>query len=99
MQIDSLPTREGLGKGLFPILGKVIYEKYPLVYLDNAATTQKPRQVVECISSPNKPLTYTKLPGKPCVDSSMHAARRRLSLLAERRRASISWHLASVRLS
>lgn len=31
----------------FPILGKMVYEKYPLVYLDNAATTQKPRLVVE----------------------------------------------------
>ena len=50
MQIDSLPTREGLGKGLFPILGEVIYGKYPLVYLDNAATTQKPRQVVEAMT-------------------------------------------------
>ena len=50
MQVDSLPTREGLGKGLFPILGKVIYGKYPLVYLDNAATTQKPRQVVEAMT-------------------------------------------------
>ena len=27
-----------------------IYEKYPLVYLDNAATTQKPRQVVEAMT-------------------------------------------------
>lgn len=31
----------------FPILGRKVYEKYPLVYLDNAATTQKPRLVVE----------------------------------------------------
>ncbi len=31
----------------FPILGRMVYEKYPLVYLDNAATTQKPRLVVE----------------------------------------------------
>ena len=36
--------------GLFPILGKVLYGKYPLVYLDNAATTQKPRQVVEAMT-------------------------------------------------
>ena len=47
---SPLPTREGLGKGLFPILGKVLYGKYPLVYLDNAATTQKPRQVVEAMT-------------------------------------------------
>ena len=33
----------------FPILGREIYGK-PLVYLDNAATTQKPRCVVEAIS-------------------------------------------------
>jgi hypothetical protein len=30
----------------FPILSREIYGK-PLVYLDNGATTQKPRQVVE----------------------------------------------------
>ena len=34
----------------FPILGRRIYGKYPLVYLDNAATTQKPRRVVESMS-------------------------------------------------
>ena len=34
----------------FPILGKVIYGKHPLVYLDNAATTQKPRCVVEAMT-------------------------------------------------
>ena len=33
----------------FPILSRSIYGK-PLVYLDNAATTQKPRVVVEAIS-------------------------------------------------
>ncbi len=34
----------------FPILSKVIYDKYPLVYLDNAATTQKPRCVVDAMT-------------------------------------------------
>jgi len=34
----------------FPILTKTIYKKYPLVYLDNAATTQKPRIVVEAMT-------------------------------------------------
>lgn len=33
----------------FPILGREVYGK-PLVYLDNAATTQKPRCVVEAIT-------------------------------------------------
>ena len=34
----------------FPILGEMVYGK-PLVYLDNAATTQKPQCVIECISN------------------------------------------------
>ena len=34
----------------FPILKRKIYDRYPLVYLDNAATTQKPRQVVEAMT-------------------------------------------------
>ena len=33
----------------FPILSRTVYNR-PLVYLDNAATTQKPRQVVEAIT-------------------------------------------------
>ena len=33
----------------FPILGQQVYGK-PLVYLDNAATTQKPQQVIQAIS-------------------------------------------------
>lgn len=32
----------------FPILSRTVYDR-PLVYLDNAATTQKPREVVEAI--------------------------------------------------
>ncbi len=34
----------------FPILGRTVYGK-PLVYLDNGATTQKPRAVVEAITN------------------------------------------------
>ena len=33
----------------FPILGREVYGK-PLVYLDNAATTQKPQCVIDSIS-------------------------------------------------
>jgi len=51
---SPLHTREGMGVGPirndFPILNKTIYGKYPLVYLDNAATTQKPRVVVEAMT-------------------------------------------------
>ncbi|MCI6161199.1 MAG: cysteine desulfurase [Prevotellaceae bacterium] len=32
----------------FPILGRMVYDR-PLVYLDNAATTQKPRAVVDAL--------------------------------------------------
>ncbi len=50
----SSPSGEvGRGVGVrsdFPILGRKIYDKYPLVYLDNAATTQKPRCVVEAMT-------------------------------------------------
>lgn len=50
MQVNHpLPLSEDW-RGHFPILGKVLYGKYPLVYLDNAATTQKPRQVVEAMT-------------------------------------------------
>ncbi|MGE3936167.1 MAG: aminotransferase class V-fold PLP-dependent enzyme, partial [Rhodospirillaceae bacterium] len=34
----------------FPILGELVYGK-PLVYLDNGASAQKPRQVIEAISN------------------------------------------------
>ena len=37
-------------RSVFPILERKIYKKYPLVYLDNAATTQKPRQVIEAMT-------------------------------------------------
>jgi cysteine desulfurase / selenocysteine lyase len=33
----------------FPILDRVVHGDKPLVYLDNAATSQKPRQVIEAI--------------------------------------------------
>jgi cysteine desulfurase / selenocysteine lyase len=33
----------------FPILAKVLHEGVPLIYLDNAATTQRPSQVIQAI--------------------------------------------------
>eukprot|EP00894_Picocystis_sp_ML_P005386 jgi/Pico_ML_1/55903/g1517.t1 len=34
----------------FPILERQVYESFPLVYLDSAATSQKPRCVIEAMS-------------------------------------------------
>ena len=34
-------------RGDFPILSRTVYGK-PLVYLDSAATSQKPRRVIDC---------------------------------------------------
>ena len=34
----------------FPILSRILPSGRPLVYLDNAATTQKPRQVIKAMS-------------------------------------------------
>ncbi|MFW5657684.1 MAG: aminotransferase class V-fold PLP-dependent enzyme [Bacteroidota bacterium] len=34
----------------FPILSEKLYKKYPLVYLDNGATTQKPKVVIDTIN-------------------------------------------------
>ena len=53
-ELIPLPFRQGQGGGTvredFPILEKKIYKKYPLVYLDNGATTQKPRSVVDAMT-------------------------------------------------
>ncbi|WP_371519296.1 cysteine desulfurase [Kitasatospora sp. NBC_01300] len=35
----------------FPILQRVLHDDKPLVYLDNAATSQKPRQVLEALTA------------------------------------------------
>jgi cysteine desulfurase/selenocysteine lyase len=51
-----LPTRPaapldvGRIRADFPILSETVRDGRPLVYLDNAATTQKPRQVIDAIS-------------------------------------------------
>ena len=48
----TIPSLTGRAEGAssdFPILSRTVYGK-PLIYLDNAATTQKPRCVVEAIA-------------------------------------------------
>lgn len=44
-QIIDLPAV----RAMFPILNRKVYDK-PLVYLDNAATTQKPQRVIDAIT-------------------------------------------------
>ncbi len=76
----------------------------PFIYFDNGATTQKPRLVVEAITDeyysvnanvhrgvhffPSRLPSCMKLPVKRYVSLSMHAARMKLSLHAERRKVS-----------
>jgi cysteine desulfurase/selenocysteine lyase len=48
--IDLSPTKIQSVRDDFPILSRTIYGK-PLVYFDNAATTQKPVSVIEAISN------------------------------------------------
>ncbi|HJN67277.1 MAG TPA: cysteine desulfurase [Pirellulales bacterium] len=44
----KIPGLDPLGlRADFPILSTLVHEKWPLVYLDNAATTQRPRQVID----------------------------------------------------
>lgn len=45
--VDALPLDAETYRGDFPILSTVLHGDQPLVYLDNAATTQRPRQVID----------------------------------------------------
>lgn len=47
--VNKTPCTIYKNKRRFPILDREVYGK-PLIYLDNGATTQKPRQVVEAIT-------------------------------------------------
>ncbi len=46
---ELLQTNCELTRQDFPILSRKIYDKYPLVYLDNGATTQKPLCVLDAM--------------------------------------------------
>ncbi len=45
--VEPLPLDSEALRADFPILGTQIHGNKPLVYLDNAATTQRPRQVIQ----------------------------------------------------
>ena len=86
----------------FPILDRTVYGK-PLVYFDNAATTQKPRLVidsivdeyysvnamciVECIISPNRLRSCMSPPVRLSVGLSMPGVRTKSFLPVVRQRA------------
>ena len=60
----------------FPILGRKVHDQ-PLVYLDNAATAQKPRAVIDAVvsrqvSAPDHPSQSQPDP-IPCDRASCHA--------------------------
>lgn len=46
-QLGTLPLDPEALRKDFPILAEKVHEHLPLVYLDNAATTQRPRQVIQ----------------------------------------------------
>lgn len=48
-QLPGLLDTEAIRKD-FPILDRMVHDDRKLVYLDNAATSQKPRQVLDALS-------------------------------------------------
>jgi len=49
--VEELPLDVESLRGDFPILASEIHDGVSLVYLDNAATTQRPRQVIEAMTT------------------------------------------------
>ncbi len=69
----------------FPILSNTMNGK-PLVYLDNGATTQKPKQVLDCIDNYYKTLNSN-------VHRGVHKLSQDVTIVYENARATIQKHL------
>ena len=98
----------------FPILAREVYGR-PLVYLDNAATTQKPKAVIDAIADEycsvnanvhrgvhflsQEATTLHEMHARRCAALSMRAVRRRLFSHAALRRVSILWRRPTGKLS
>lgn len=67
----------------FPILKRKVHEKYPLVYLDNAATSETPREVVEAVVG-----MYEKR--KANVHRGVHALSQEATDMQERTRSRVA---------
>ena len=95
----------------FPILQREVYGK-PLIYLDNGATTQKPRQVVEAITEEyysvnanvHRGVHFLSQQATELHEASRETVRKFLNarstnsfLPGEQRRASICWSLLSAK--
>ena len=97
-----------------PILQRMVHNK-PLIYLDNAATSQKPVAVTDAIVETTRGTTPTSIAasipsvtrrrrvtrqrGRRRSDTSTRRRRRASSSRAMRRRRSTSWRMPGVRIT
>jgi cysteine desulfurase / selenocysteine lyase len=80
-RLPAIPQMESL-RAQFPMLGEGV-NGHPLIYLDNAATTQRPRAVIDALT--NFYLRDNANPGK-----SLHTLARRSSALYEKARGTVA---------
>ncbi len=80
-RLPAIPQMESL-RAQFPVLGERV-NGHPLIYLDSAATTQRPRAVIDALG--NFYLHDNANPGK-----SLHTLARRSSTLYEKARGTVA---------
>jgi cysteine desulfurase/selenocysteine lyase len=87
LEPESASARVARWRGDFPILGERVHGK-PLVYLDNAATTQKPQAVITAVSD-----FYSR--GNANVHRGVHALSQRATDAYEAARAKVQGFLGA----